>query len=191
MDNLGLYIDPVFIEEIMDFIKNIIYRMKIENYNVDKLFLIDDVIDKSKNLNLSFYQNKIKEYIQSYNQKGLIFHGDNFNLPELKLEFEISKIGLEHLLINKFGCSSFFIWTAKCLAEKKHSINLAPYTISSYIGEFKGILRLIFQRYKGSIYSEFISIGIKSVIGNITKIFDKKGGNVFKLINKDINNILN
>ena len=173
LGNLRVNIDPVFIEEIMDFVTNIIYRMKIKNYNIDKIFLNDDNIKLSKSLNLTSYQNKIKEYIQNYNKKGLVFHGDNFQLPQLRLDFEISKIGLEHLLVNKFGCSSFFIFAAKGLTEQKHSINLEPYTIQTYIGDFKGIAKLIWQRYKHSIKSEFVSIGIKGLIGNISKMIDK------------------
>ena len=173
LSNIRINIDPEFIEEIMDWIKNIIYRMKIKNYNVDKIFLINDGFKRSKSLNLNEYQNKIKEYIELYNKKGLVFHGDNFELPRLRLDFTISRNGLEHLLNNKFGFSSFFIWAAKGLTEKKHHVNLEPYTISLYIGDFKGIGKKIWQRYKNSIKSEFISIGIKGVIGNIKKVGKK------------------
>ena len=185
LGNLKLNIDPVFIEEIMDFVKNIVYRMKIKNYNVDKIFLSDDNLTPNKSINLTSYQNKIKEYMESYNKKGLVFHGENFQLPQLRLDFQISKIGLEHLLVNKFGCSSFFIFAAKGLTEQKHSINLEPYTIQLYIGDFKGIGKLIWQRYKHSIKSEFVNIGIKGIIGNISKMIDK---NVKNKVRKFINN---
>ena len=156
LDNLRINIDPVFVEELMDFIKNIIYRMKIKNYNVDKIFLInnDDFQFKNKNnISLSVYQDKIKEYIKSYNENGLVFEGTNFELPQLRINFQISKLGLEHLLINKFAFSSFFIWTAKGLTEQEHSIKLEPYTIPLYIGDFKGIIKKIIQRYKRAVIS--------------------------------------
>ena len=175
----------------MDFIKNIIYRMKIKNYNVDKLFLENDNLNMNKSINLNAYQNKIKELLNSYNKKSVIFHGDHFQLPQLNIDFQISKVGLEHLLINKFGCSSFFIWAAKGLTEQKHSINLHSYTILLYIGDFKGIIKLIWQRYTHSIKSEFINIGIKGVIGNISKFIDKKVGNkVKKFFNNGLGNLL-
>ena len=189
LSNSILNIDPVFIEEIMNFVKNIIYRMKIKNYNVDKLFLKEDNINKS--INLNEYQNKIKEYIKNYNKKGLVFHGNNFQLPKLKIDFIISKVGLEHLLVNKFGFSSFFVWAAKGLTEQKNSINLENYTIPLYIGDFKGIIKLIYQRYKHSIKSEFVNIGIKGFFGNISKIIDKKiGKKVIKFFNNGLENIL-
>jgi hypothetical protein len=189
MANLRVNIDPVFVEELMDFINNIIYRMKIKNYNVDKLFLVTEEANSyNKSINLNIYQDKIKEYIKSYNEKGLVFHGTNFELPQLQLVFQISKLGLEHLLLNKFGFSSFFIWTAKGLTEKKHSINLEPYTIPLYIGDFKGIIKKIIQRYKSAVISEFVTIGIKGVIGNISKAINKKVG---KKVLKFLNNALN
>ena len=173
LSDLRLKIDPVFIEEIMDFIKNIIYRMKIKNYNVDKIFLIDENQNLSESLNLNIYQNKIKEYIKNYKKKGIIFHGKNFQLPQLKIYFVVSRNGLEHLLINKFGLSNLFIWAAKGLTNQDNSISLEPYTISSYIGDFTGIFKLILLRYKYSIFSEFSQIAIKGFIGNISKMIDK------------------
>ena len=190
LDNLRINIDPVFVEELMDFIKNIIYRMKIKNYNVDKIFLInnDDFQFKNKNnISLSVYQDKIKEYIKSYNENGLVFEGTNFELPQLRINFQISKLGLEHLLINKFAFSSFFIWTAKGLTEQEHSIKLEPYTIPLYIGDFKGIIKKIIQRYKRAVISECVTIGVKGVIGNISKAINKQVG---KKVLKFFNNAL-
>ena len=173
LSNIRINIDPVFVEEIMDWVQNIIYRMKIKNYNVDELFLTEDNSKNNKSINLTQYQDKIKEYIELYNKKGLVFHGDNFQLPQLRLDFTLSKNGLEHLLTHKFGLSSIFIWAAKGLTEKKHHVNLEPYIIPLYIGDFKGIGKLIWQRYKVSIKSEIIGIGIKGVIGNIKKVGKK------------------
>ena len=174
LSDLRLKIDPVFIEEIMDFVKNIIYRMKIKNYKVDEIFLINENENLSDSFNLNIYQNKIKEYIENYKKKGIIFHGNNFQLPQIELHFRVSRKGLEHLLINKFGCSQLFIWAAKGLTNQKNSISLEPYTIPSYIGDFTGIFKLILLRYKNSIFSELSQIAIKGFIGNITKMIDNK-----------------
>jgi hypothetical protein len=193
-----LNIDPIFIDEIIDFISNITYRMKIKNYNVNKIFLIEDNY-KNSSKNLNVYQDKIKEYIELYNKKGLLFHGENLELPKLSLTIQISKNGLNNLLINKFRCSTFYAWAAKGLADQKLSINLPTKTIGSYIGEFKGIFKLLLQRYKNSIKSEFVQIGIKGFFGNITKIIGdnnvrkkildiiNKHGNIFGINpNKDM-----
>jgi hypothetical protein len=193
-----LNIDPIFIDEIIDFISNITYRMKIKNYNVNKIFLIEDNY-KNSSKNLNVYQDKIKEYIELYNKKGLLFHGENLELPKLSLTIQISKNGLNNLLINKFRCSTFYAWAAKGLADQKLSIYLPTKTIGSYIGEFKGIFKLLLQRYKNSIKSEFVQIGIKGFFGNITKIIGdnnvrkkildiiNKHGNIFGINpNKDM-----
>ena len=186
LSNLKINIDPVFVEELMEFAKNIIYRMKIKNYNVDKLFLMDDdeFENNNQNLSLSKYKEKVKEYMKTYNERGVVFHGANFELPQLEIEFAISKIGLEHLLNSNFSVSSFLNWAAKGLTEGKHKINLEPYTIPLYIGDFKGIIKKIVQRYKRAVISEFVTIGIKGVIGNISKAINK---GVLKLINNALN----
>jgi hypothetical protein len=79
LSDLRLKIDPVFIEEIMDFIKNIIYRMKIKNYKVDKIFLINENENLSESFNLNNYQNKIKNS-QILNDSKV--YGDNFLINE-------------------------------------------------------------------------------------------------------------
>ena len=38
--NLKINIDPIFVEELMNFVKNIIYRMKIKNYNVSSCVVV-------------------------------------------------------------------------------------------------------------------------------------------------------
>ena len=160
--------------------------MKIKNYNVDKLFLSndDEFENNNQNLSLSKYKEKVKEYMKTYNERGVVFHGANFKLPQLEIEFAISKIGLEHLLNSNFSVSSFLNWAAKGLTEGKHKINLEPYTIPLYIGDFKGIIKKIVQRYKRAVISEFVTIGIKGVIGNISKAINK---GVLKLINNALN----
>ena len=190
LGNLKINIDPVFVEELMDFIKNIIYRMKIKNYNVDKLFLSNNegFENNNQNLSLSKYKEKVKEYMKTYYERGVVFHGANFGLPQLEIEFRISKIGLDNLLKNKFSFSSFFNWAAKGLTEGKHRINLEPYTIPLYIGDFTGIIKKIVQRYKKAVIAEFVTIGIKGVIGNISKAINKGlGKNVLKFINNALN----
>ena len=189
--NLKINIDPIFVEELMNFVKNIIYRMKIKNYNVDKIFLLDnDELNNSNNNNLSLtkYKEKVQEYLKNYNERGLVFHGANFELPQLEIEFQISKIGLDDLLKDKFNFSSFFNWAAKGLTEGRHKINLEPYTIPLYIGGFKGIIKKIVQRYKKAVISEFVTIGIKGVFGNISKAINKGvGKKVLKFINTALN----
>ena len=148
--------------------------MKIKNYNVDQIFLINENENLNESFNLNSYQDKIKEYIKNYKKKGIVFHGNNFQLPQIELYFTVSRKGLEHLLINKFGCSHFFIWAAKGLTDQTNSISLEPYTIPSYIGDFTGIFKLILLRYKNSLFSEFSQIALKGLIGNISKMIDTK-----------------
>ena len=192
LGNLRLNIDPIFIDEIIDFITNIIYRMKIKNYNVNKIFLIEDNYNTNKGLNLNAYQDKIKEYIELYNKKGLLFHGVNFELPILSLVFLVTKNGLEKLLTDKFGCSSVYIWAAKGLTDQRHSINLSTNKIESYMGDFKGIIKLIIQRYKTSLKAKLVNIGIKGFFANFSKIIKdenvkKFGKKIIDIFNKQNN----
>ena len=156
---IQINIEPQFIEKIIDFFDNITYRIKINNYKIDKLFINDDNNNQKQNIHLT----------QNYNKNSLIFYGENLKLSPLSIDFKLSKDGLENLLINKFGCSSFYIWAIKGLSIKdNNSINLESNIIPFYFGDIKSIGILIYQRYINSIKSKFWNIGFKGAMGNIS-----------------------
>ena len=171
VQKIALYIDPQFINEILNFFQNIIYRMKITNFNVDSVFLT---------------QNNTMEEIEEdvYKTNNILCYGSNFDLPQLKIDFEITSFGLEQLLKQKLGCSFFFVWLANGLCGRKTSINAAKGNIPSFTGKINGIIKKIYWYYKGKILGEITSIGIKGFFGNFTKIFNFIGNDKFS---KDAN----
>ena len=93
---IALYIDPNFINEILNFFQNIIYRMKIRNFNVDSVFLSQNNISKDT-----------EDEDDVYKSDNILCYGYNFEFPPLKIDFEITSFGLDQLLKQKLGCSFF------------------------------------------------------------------------------------
>ena len=159
IQKIALFIDPQFINEILNFFQNIIYRMKIRNFNVDSVFLTQN--------------NSMEETEEDvYKTNKMLCYGDNFDLPQLKIDFEITSLGLDQLLKQKLGCSFFYVWLANGLCGKKTSINVAKGNIPDFVGKINGFIKAIYWYYKGKILGEITSIGIKGFFGNFTKIFN-------------------
>ena len=192
--NLILNIDPIFLDEIMDFAKNIIYRMKIKNFNVDEIFINNYTNDNinSNSLDTFYNQDKIKKYIEEYKKQGIIFHGKDFELPQLSINFVLSDKGLEEILTSKFGYSSFLIWCTKGLVNTRNDIILEKSRISSYMGNLNGMLKIIMKRYKSQFTSQILDFGIQGFLGNIKKALNVPDENpFFNFLGKAINQIVN
>ena len=158
---IALYIDPNFINEILNFFQNIIYRMKIRNFNVDSVFLSQNNISKDT-----------EDEDDVYKSDNILCYGYNFEFPPLKIDFEITSFGLDQLLKQKLGCSFFFVWLANGLCGRKTSINVAKGEVPDYVGKINGAIKTIFSYYKSKIIGEITSVGIKGFFGNFTKIFN-------------------
>ena len=166
VQKIGLFIDPQFINEIWNFFQNIIYRMKIRNFNVDSVFLTQN--------------NSMEETEEDvYKTDNILCYGYNFDLPPLKIDFEITNIGLDQLLKQKLGCSFFFVWLANGLCGKKTSVNVTSGLIPDFIGKISGAIKTVYGHYKAKIVGEITSIGIKGFFGNFTKIFSFIGNDKF------------
>ena len=160
LTKIALYIDPNFINEILNFFQNIIYRMKIRNFNVDSVFLSP--------LN----QSKEDDDEDVYKSDNILCYGYNFVFPPLKIDFEITSFGLDQLLKQKLGCSFFFVWLANGLCGRKTSINVAKGEVTDFVGKINGAIKTIYSHYKSKVIGEITSIGIKGFFGNFTKIFN-------------------
>ena len=176
---IALYIDPNFINEILNFFQNIIYRMKIRNFNVDSVFLSSNLNSNSKEIS-----NEEEEDEDVYKSDNILCYGYNFEFPPLKIDFEITNFGLDQLLKQKLGCSFFFVWLANGLCGRKTSINVAKGEVSDFVGKINGALKTIYSYYKSKIIGEVTAIGIKGFFGNFTKIFnliisDKNGKEIW------------
>ena len=159
MTKIALYIDPNFINEILNFFQNIIYRMKIRNFNVDSVFL-------------SSVNQTEDDDDEVYKSDNILCYGYNFVFPPLKIDFEITSFGLDQLLKQKLGCSFFFVWVANGLCGRKTSINVNKGEVTDFVGKINGALKTIYSYYKSKIIGEITSIGIKGFFGNLTKIFN-------------------
>ena len=163
LSDIKLNLEFLFIAEIIDWVLNINNKMKINNYQVDKLFLKEDKI-------LNDYQNEINEYFETYNKKGLIFYGNNLSVPQIKLDLIISNNGLDYLK-DKFHLSSLYILCINRIIDKKLCVQIRPYTINVYKEYIQGIGKIIWNHYLNDAISKLISLGISNALNDVLDKF--------------------
>ena len=161
MSNFKLNIDPHFIEEVINFFENILYRLEIINFNVDEIFL---------HRNIDFI---VRRQLENYQKEKSICYGTNISFPEIDINFELTEIGLGKLLKEKVNCSQFFIWLGYGLVGKKQNIFLNKPYIKSHLGSFQNLIQKIVLIYKDEISSEITNIGLKGLLGQIQQFFSK------------------
>ena len=159
MGKLKLNIDPEFIEEVINFFENILYRMEIINFNVDELFL-------RYNRDL-----KIKEQYKNYQKENSICYSTNISFPEIDINFELTENNLAKLLYEKAGCSDFFVWLGYGLVGKEQNLFLNKPRINSHLGSFNNLIQKILSIYNDQLSSEITNIGLKGLWGQIQKLF--------------------
>ena len=155
---LQLGIDPFFIEEIVNFMENIFYRMEINNFNVDEIF---NKRDRDK---------EIKELFDNYNKHNTIYYGSGFSFPSIDITFELTKYGLTKLLEEKVGCSEFFIWLCNGLVGRMQNIFMNGFNISKYYGSLNSILFRIINNYNVELSSEITKLGLNGFLGQIKQL---------------------
>ena len=155
---IQLGIDPQFINEIFKFFDNILYRMNITNFNVHKLFL---------------HQNKYnpEKLIKKYDNNDILINASELEYPELKLDFEISDIGLHELLKERIGCSDFYIWVAEGLIGRKQNLTLENVNLNFKNGKISQYLQYIYYNYINNIESRMTGIGFKAIFGKVKSFF--------------------
>ena len=158
---LELGIDPQFFIDLINFFENILYRMNITNFNVHSIF---------KNQNKT--EEKIyNELINEYNQSRILISANNFILPELNIKFELTNIGLKQLLKERLDCSAFYIWLAKGLVGRRHSLNLESskeHFNNVGLGFF---FKNIFFIFQSKVEKQINEIGLKGFVGQIKNLF--------------------
>ena len=159
---LGLNIDPDFIEEVINFFENILYRMEISNFNVDELFIVNNTNNKDI---------KIGKQIRKYQKENIVCYCTNISFPEIDIKFQLTEVGLSKLLFEKVKCSDFFIWLGYGLVGKEQDLYLKKPVIHPYVGSFKNLMQKIILMYKEQISSEIINIGLKGLWGQIQQFF--------------------
>ena len=158
---LELGIDPKFFIDLINFFENILYRMNITNFNVHSIF---------KNQNKT--EDKIyNELINEYNQSRILITANYFILPELNIKFELTNIGLKQLLRERLDCSDFYIWLAKGLVGRRHTLKLESskeHFNNVGLGFF---FKNIFFILQSKVEKQINEIGLKGFVGQIKNLF--------------------
>ena len=159
--NLELGIDPKFFIQLFDFWDNILYRMNITNFNVHELF-----INKGKN-----EEKKYNELLDEYAQSRILLSARDFYFPEIKMKFEVTNIGLKELLKERIDCGEFYIWLAKGLVGRRHSLKLdkskEPFN-NGGLGFFFVNLYYIFLT---KLEDQITEMGLKGLVGQFKNLF--------------------
>ena len=159
--NLELGIDPKFFIQLFDFWDNILYRMNITNFNVHELF-----INKGKN-----EDKRYNELLDEYDQSRILLSADDFYFPEVKTKFEVTNNGLKELLKERLDCGEFYIWLAKGLVGRRHTLKLdrskEPFN-NGGLGFFFIKLYYIFQT---KLEDQITQMGLKGLVGQFKNLF--------------------
>ena len=106
-----------------------------------------------------------------YKESRILLNSKDLYFPELNIKFEVTNIGLKDLLKNRIGCTEFYIWLAKGLVGRRHSLNL-PYSKHPFkyggIGQFFKNIYIIFER---KIENEVTQMGLKGSVGKFKNLF--------------------
>ena len=164
MGKLKLNIDPDFIEEVINFFENILYRMEIINFNIDELFLHNEN-------NRDF---KVIKQFENYQKENSICYSTNISFPEIDIKFQLTEVGLSKLLVEKVNCSDFFVWLGQGLVGKEQNLFLKKPLINSYLGSFNTLIKKILLIYKDQMSSEITNMGLKGFLGQIQQFFISK-----------------
>ena len=154
---LNLGIDPVFIGDLFNFFDNILYRMNITNFNINSIFLNEK-------------KNNPKILIKKYNKGKLLLNTKEILHPEIHIVFELSGIGLNQLMEERMGCSSFYIWAAKGLVGNKNELDLES-SYKSFNGTIINYFEWLYYYYLNQLEGQITEIGFKGIVGNFKNFF--------------------
>lgn len=154
-------IDPNFVYEIINFYKNVIYRIDLIDFNVDEIFL---------------NKKQIRQNLIDQNQifNNYLIQGSNIKIPELVFSFEISKIDLNKLLKEHFQCSSFYCFLISNLSGKSHTITLSNNVLKGFIGTIDQLFLKIMNTYQFELFAQMTAIGLKGFALSVVNWFKKE-----------------
>ena len=169
---LRIYIDPNFVYFLFEFYGNIIYRMNLNNYNVDEIFLNKNDLLK-------------ENLIENYSKPELLYNGENIHIPILNIIYKLSDVDLSKLLKKKLQYSSFYVWVIRGLAGKKHTLNIEKSNVKKFIGNFSSLIIKILDKYSENAVNQITKIAVKGIFNNIKKYVtlkkkEKKSKNIEK-----------
>ena len=132
--------------------------MNITNFNVHKIFLKEKDYDPIK-------------LIKKYNAGELLINATELLYPELDIEFELSKIGLDQLLRERMGCSEFYVFLVNGLIGNKQNIVLENSLLDFKNGGITQYLQWIYFQYLEKIEGQINKFGFKSMFGQFKNMF--------------------
>ncbi|MCQ2818541.1 MAG: hypothetical protein MJ252_14830, partial [archaeon] len=146
---------------------------------IDKIFSEQNILKfiYGKNLMKEAEANKNKKDLNvKYNNSKILIQIDNFNIPSINIQFELSKLELERLLKERFSCSSIICYFAKNLAGNRMHMTLDGQNINYFIGSPEDIFFKCLNNLERSILDNLTSLGVKAVLlgfKNIFNVFDE------------------
>ena len=152
---LKLGIDPDYISKLLTFYDNVLSRMDLTYFNVNKLFL-----DKQ--------ENKSKKLINKHIKGRILINANNLLFPKLDIEFKLVEKGLKELLKERIACSDFYIWVAKGLVGQSQNLSIKN-SLSSYTnGTIVQYYVWIYYKYLNDIQEKVSEIGFKGIVGHLS-----------------------
>jgi len=174
--DIKLNIAPIILQEMYNFIKNIISNYNMNNKKVDSLFL-------NRNSRISIINS-------SYNYRPLSILIDEITISEIKIRFKLNKEGIETLpkliieYINYLKCFPFFA------IDKETKTILSEISLQGPFKDIKVLLDKIKLRIIGELSKEIVikvlhpaNNEIKDIINNMIGIDNKSSQK--NSINKD------
>jgi hypothetical protein len=180
--DIRLNITPVFLQQLYNFIDNIIINIKSHNKMVDKLFL-----RKSKYTN---------NYIESINNSPMLIIIDKIEISKIKIVFKLKKEGLDALpkliidAINYLKCFPFFA------IDKETKAILEPISLKGPFKDINKLLnnikRLIITQLSKTLVIKVIHPSTHEIKDNINDMMGYDNKTIHKNIKDDnISRILN
>ena len=152
---LILGIDPNFIRKLLSFYDDVLSRMDLTYFNVNKVFLDE-------------HENNSKKLINKHIKGRILINANNLLYPKLDIEFQLVEKGLKELLKERIGCSDFYIWIAKGLVGTPQKISIEK-SISNYTnGTIDQYFVWLYYKYLALIEDHISKIGLKGIFGQIS-----------------------
>ena len=166
---LILGIDPNFWRTFLTFYDNVLYRMDLTYFKVNKIFLHHFEIDP-------------KRLINKHMKGRLLINAPNLVYPELDIEFEIVEKGLKDLLKERIACSDFYIWVVKGLVGNVQKLSLEYSNMSYKNGTIVQYFVWLYYEYERKIENNLSELGFKGIFGQFKNFLS------FDLYNEDEKN---
>ena len=154
INKLKLGIDPEFFRIFFTFYDNVLYRMDLTYFNINKIFLNNYVRDP-------------KKLINKYIKGRILINAIKLTYPELDVDYELAEKGLENLLKERIACSDFYIWLAKGLVGSSQNLLIEKSVSNFRNGTIVQYCIWLYYEYLSKIEDNLSSVGIQGFFGQV------------------------